>query len=182
MVEIFKLSTVPPSQFEKVISEIRDIFFLSTSIKEFSSDERKEAFFKRWCGDFIKLFPGSFYLMVQEGKLLGYLSGCLDSQGATSILEVPGFLLFEDQFASFPAHLHINFHPDCRGRGLGSNLVVAFIEDLKKQKIRGVHLVTSPEAKNISFYQRLGFTHEIQRNLETAKGSSTLLFMGKILD
>jgi ribosomal protein S18 acetylase RimI-like enzyme len=182
MVEILKLSTVPPTQFEKVILEIRDIFFLSTSIKEFSSEERKEAFFKRWCGDFINLFPGSFYLMKEEGKLLGYLSGCLDSQAATPILEVPGYLIFEDQFAAFPAHLHINFHPDCRGRGLGSNLVVAFIEDLKKQKSKGVHLVTSPDAKNISFYQRLGFTHEIQRRFATAKGSSALLFMGKVLD
>lgn len=177
MIQIKKLSSLQNSspEYEDIISQIRDIFFLSTSIKEFSSDERKEAFFKKWCGDFIRLFPESFYLMMEEKKLLGYLSGCLDSTAAKALLEVPGYDVFSDQFNDFPAHLHINFHPDCRGRGLGSHLVMAFIADLESQKIRGVHLVTSPDAKNVSFYQRLGFTHKVVRTFN----SSSLLFMGR---
>lgn len=177
MIEIQKLSSLQLAspEYEEIIAQIRNIFFLSTSIKEFSSEERREAFFKKWCGDFIRLYPDSFYLMMEEKKLLGYLSGCHDSIAGKQVLEVPGYSVFEDLFSAFPAHLHINFHPDCRGRGLGSHLVHSFISDLESQKIRGVHLVTSPEAKNVSFYQRLGFTHEVVRPFN----SSSLLFMGR---
>jgi len=176
MIEITTLDKCPVEEKENMLEQIRTIFFLSTSIKEFSSVERKEAFFKKWCGDFIRLFPENFYLMIEEKKLLGYLSGCLNSSEAKSVLEVPGYTVFEDLFEDFPAHLHINFHPDCRGRGLGSHLVEKFAEDVKHLKIRGVHLVTSPDAKNVSFYQRLGFTHEVVRTFN----SSPLLFMGMI--
>ena len=154
-----------------------DIFFLSTSIKEFSSPEKKASFFKRWCGDYIELYPDFFYLMVEEKKLLGYLSGCLDSHASLSVLEVPGLPLFADLFSDYPAHLHINFHPDCRGRGPGSVLVNEYCTDLAKLKITGVHLVTSPGAANISFYSRLGFDHQVERNLN----QMNLLFMGKKL-
>lgn len=175
MVEIYKLNTVPTERREDILSQIREIFFLSTSIKEFSSLERKEAFFKRWCGDFISLFPEHFYLMMEGPKLLGYLSGCLDSNAAKGVLEIPGYAVFEDLFAEYPAHLHINFHPDCRGRGLGSVLVNEFCKDLKTQKIPGVHLVTSPGAINISFYCRLGFSTQVPRQFN----AMSLLFMGK---
>lgn len=178
MIEIKKLDTINSEEREEILQQIRNIFFLSTSIKEFSSPERKEAFFKRWCGDFIQNEPDYFYLMLEEKKLLGYLSGCLDSLKAKSFIEVPGYTVFEDLFTEFPAHLHINFHPDCRGRGLGSTLVNAFIDDLQVLRIPGVHLVTSPQALNISFYRRLGFTNEIPRQFN----SMSLLFMGKKLE
>jgi ribosomal protein S18 acetylase RimI-like enzyme len=178
MIEVVKLNSIGANELENILEQIKNIFFLSTSIKEFSSPERKEAFFKRWCGDFIEHYPESFYLMIEDSKLLGYLSGCLDSEKARAIVEVPGYAVFQDVFSEYPAHLHINFHPDCRGRGLGSTLVNSFINDLKVLQIRGVHLVTSPDALNISFYKRLGFTHEIAREFN----AMSLLFMGKKLD
>lgn len=178
MITIITLTDVTLADREKIIDQVKTIFFLSTSIKEFSSEERKAAFFKRWCGDFLTLFPERFYLMLEEDKLLGYLSGCLDSQQAMGQLEVPGYSVFADQFQEYPAHLHINFHPDCRGRGLGSLLVNRYVEDLKKLNIRGVHLVTSPGAKNVSFYRKLGFTYEVERLFN----ESPLLFLGKKTD
>lgn len=179
MIKIIKLID-EASDLEKMdfLSQVKKIFFLSTSIKEFSSEEKKEAFYKRWCGDYETLFPEHFYLMLEEKKVLGYLSGCIDSIKAQEKLEVPGFSLFADLFSHYPAHLHINFHPDCRGRGLGSVLVNEFCKDLTDLKCRGVHLVTSPGAANISFYQRLGFCYEVERNFNQAN----LLFMGRKLD
>ena len=178
MIEIKKLDSIPEEKKDFALTKIREIFFLSTSIKEFSTPERKEAFFKRWCGDFVQFYPGHFYLMFEGNVLLGYLSGCLDSERAGEVLEVPGYDVFKDLFSDFPAHLHINFHPDCRGRGLGSILVNQFCQDLSDKRIKGVHLITSPGAVNVSFYQRLGFTHEISREFN----SSALLFMGKKLE
>jgi ribosomal protein S18 acetylase RimI-like enzyme len=176
MIEITKLSEF--NYTAQTIEEIKNIFFLSSSLKEFSSEERKAAFFKRWCGDYLTHFPEFFYLMHEEGKLLGYLSGCTDSLQAAKILSVPGYEVFADLFVRYPAHLHINFHPDCRGKGLGSKLIENYLTELKNLRLSGVHLVTSPEAANISFYQRLGFSDVYARDLNAIK----LLFMGKKLD
>ncbi len=175
MTEIISL----PELTEDLLSQIKWIFFTSSSLKEFSSAERKEAFFKRWCGDYLTYYPQEFFIMKDGPKILGYLSGCSDSIGARKILEVPAFDLFSDQFIQFPAHFHINFHPETRGKGLGSLLVENYCISLKdKKNILGVHLITSDGAPNISFYRRLGFNQEIQRE----SGLMKLLFMGKIFE
>ncbi|MGZ3789969.1 MAG: GNAT family N-acetyltransferase [Bacteriovorax sp.] len=178
MIKIGKLNELDSKELKEAERAIRDIFFLSSSLKEFSSPERKEAFFKRWCGDYFSLYPEQFYFMREEDKFLGYLSSCRDSKKAIGILEVPGYLVFADLFDEYACHFHINFHPDCRGRGLGSELVERMCDDLKKEKIAGVHLVTTPDAANVRFYQRLGFHFEVKREFN----QMTLLFMGRILE
>jgi ribosomal protein S18 acetylase RimI-like enzyme len=179
MVEIFKINTIQDAkELESIIEQVKFIFYASSSLKEFSSHERKIAFFKRWCGDYITLYPDQFNIMYEDQKVLGYLSGCLDSSAALEVLEVPGYSVFSGLFESYPAHFHINFHPNCRGRGLGSHLVESFCTDLLKKQIPGAHLVTSPGAANIVFYQRLGFKHEVIKEFNQKE----LLFMGRILE
>ncbi|MBC7540818.1 MAG: GNAT family N-acetyltransferase [Bacteriovorax sp.] len=178
MIESFKISNVGnKTELEDIIQQVQSIFYTSSSLKEFSSAERKQAFFKRWCGDYISLYPDQFIIMREGQKVLGYLSGCTDSSFALVVVEVPGFSLFSDLFKFYCAHFHINFHPDCRGRGLGSQLVEGYCEELKKMGVTGVHLITSPDAANIGFYQRLGFDHVVQREFN----QMTLLFMGRLL-
>ncbi len=177
--KILKLSDIHNEGLKKsYLEQVKTIFFLSTSIKEFSTPEKKETFFKRWCGDYITLYPEEFFIMVEDEKVLGYLSGCIDSIKARSELNVPAFDAFADLFLEYPAHLHINFHPDCRGRGLGSVLVNEFCKELRGLNSPGVHLVTSPKAVNVTFYQRLGFKHEVERSFNQMQ----LLFMGKKLE
>ncbi len=157
-------------------SEVKDIFFLSSSLKEFSSEEKKSSFFKRWCEDYIIYYPDQFYVMIESDtkKVLGYLSGCENSADSLSRLQVPGLANYKDLFDKYPAHFHINFHPDCRGRGLGGQLVGHYCQVLRAKKIVGVHLVTSTDAKNISFYRKLKFSYEISREF----GKMSQLFMG----
>ena len=164
---------------ESMLDSIQEIFFLSTSIKTFESAEKKAAFFKRWCGDYITFYPDFFYVMrdCDSKKVLGYLSGCLNSQDSLQVLSVPGHALFSDLFIKYPAHLHINFHPDCRGLGLGGQIVEYFVFELARRTICGLHLITSPDAKNISFYKRLQFSYEESRLF----GKSSQLFMGRNL-
>lgn len=178
MIEIIKLNTITDSrEYENVIEQIKWIFYESSSLKEFSSEERRVAFFKRWCGDYISLFPDQFFIMKEGQKVLGYLSGCNDSSAAEILLEVPGYKLFNDLFSTYPAHFHINFHPECRGRGLGSMLVDHYCLYLKSQGIEGIHLITSLGATNVPFYQRLNFDHEVLR----PSNQMTLVFMGRVL-
>lgn len=177
MIEIVTLNSLDETQREMASKKIEEIFFLSSSLKSFSSEERRLSFFKRWCGDYIAMYPGEFFLAMEEGKVLGYLSGCSDSTRAMNELTVPGYAVFHDLFLAFPAHLHINFHPDARGKGLGSILVNHYISFLKLNNVMGVHLVTSPDAQNVSFYQRLGFNVSETRLFN----EMPLYFMGQVL-
>ncbi len=178
MNNIVKLSSIrDSSKKELIVFQIKEIFYLSSSIKEFSSQERKVAFFKRWCGDYIEYFSDQFYIMTNGDKVLGYLSSCRNSHEAALRLEIPGFNEFLDHFREFPAHFHINCHPDSRGLGIGGQLVEKLCDDLMLQHIEGVHLVTGPEALNVNFYRRLGFNIEIEKDFKQMK----LLFMGRKL-
>lgn len=177
MIKIYPLSE--EKKLSKRIEEIKDIFYEATSVKNFKDEEHKKTFFEKWCGDYIQNNPTEFYLMVEtdNDQLLGYLSGEANSLKALEIMRVPGQKVFEDQFEQFPAHLHINFHVSTRGRGLGSDLVRFYCSVLKSKNISGLHLVTSPEAKNVTFYQKLGFDYQLVREYS----GSSLLFMGKII-
>jgi GNAT superfamily N-acetyltransferase len=175
--EIIKLSQIVKNR-EDILSQVENIFFVSSSLKSFSSEERKQAFYKRWCKDYQQFYPEEFFIMIEDGKVLGYLSGCSDSTKASELLEVPGYSAFTDLFKIYPAHLHINFHPDSRGRGLGSVLIRYYVDFLKSKKVHGLHLVTSRDAQNVSFYERLGFTYSEGRKFNEME----LYFMGSKLD
>lgn len=176
--EIVRLVDVPEANRNNILSQVEEIFFLSTSVKSFASEEKRLAFFKKWCGDYLHLYAEEFFVALEGQKVLGYLSGCADSERSLERLNVPGHSLFRDLFERFPAHLHINFHPDARGKGLGSKLVLNYMKVLKQQSVKGLHLTTSPDAQNVSFYDRLGFKYTETRELNGAP----LYFMGAVLD
>ena len=162
---------------ESILKKVEEIFFLSSSLKNFSSEDRRQAFYKRWCGDYQSLYPQEFFIIMDDDIVLGYLSGCSDSTQALSCLNIPGFSVFQDFFESFPAHLHINFHPDARGKGLGSILMNHYMNHLKLHHVTGVHLVTSPNVQNVNFYMRLGFNKTETRDFN----GTPLYFMGRTL-
>lgn len=175
---IFAFSKLDDSKKIKVLEEIKYIFYSSSSVQKFDSPEHKLLFFEKWCGDYLAFFPDEFFLYFDSSeKLLGYISGCMSSKTAMGNLRVPAFKLFSDLFEQFPAHLHINFHPEARGKGLGSVLVGYYVNHLISHHIQGLHLVTSPDAKNVSFYERLGFNQNVIRE----SNGHQLLFMGKYL-
>ena len=178
MNKIVTLSTLSKEEQDVILVQIKEIFFLSSSVKNFESDEHKETFFKKWCGDYFIHYSEEFYLFLDDSNfLLGYLSGCSDSIKSHEVLKVPAQKLFINEFNDYPAHLHIKFHPRARGLGLGSILVDRYCRDLVHKQIVGVHLVTSPEALNVTFYRRLGFTYEVIQEVN----GNPLLFMGKSL-
>jgi ribosomal protein S18 acetylase RimI-like enzyme len=58
----------------------------------------------------------------------------------------------------YPAHLHINTRADRRGQGIGTQLMTAYLEQLRRERIRGVHLETSSENRiAVPWYEKLGF-------------------------
>lgn len=58
----------------------------------------------------------------------------------------------------YPAHLHIDLLPEAQGQGLGRKLIDTLIDELRRRRVTGLHLVASSDnAGAIAFYPRVGF-------------------------
>lgn len=159
-------------QSKTKLEEFKDIFFESALKKTFSNNEERKIFLDSWTKYYLDECTNDLWVAVSESqKLLGYLTGCQDSSRAAVQLQkgISSYNVFEDLFAEFPAHLHINFAPEARGQGLGSKLISTFQNDVNKP----VHIVTSPNARNVNFYRKNGFQFEVIR----AFADYELLFM-----
>jgi ribosomal protein S18 acetylase RimI-like enzyme len=58
----------------------------------------------------------------------------------------------------WPAHLHIDLMPVCRGRHVGTKLVTGWLDTLRAEGVAGCHLQTMSENDNaIAFFEKIGF-------------------------
>ena len=141
---------------------VERIFFLCSSRQTFSDHVERAAWSARWLGPYRQLFSEWIYLArAEEGTIIGYLTGCPDSrlfQGKY----LPGMEIFEDLYDRFPAHLHINCHPDWRHQGVGTALVSHYLKALAPVA-KGVHIITAADARNQDFYRANGFLFEEER-------------------
>ncbi len=144
---------------------IEEIFFLSSSVQSFDSDDARQRFLDAWTGYYRESEPDGIYLcLTPDKRVAGYLMGCRDSRAAKRLYaDIASYAVFEDQFDAYPAHFHVNCHPDHRERGIGGRLVAAFLDDCRGKGLSGVHVVTAEGARNIGFYRRCGFETVAQR-------------------
>lgn len=159
---------------------VRDVFFLSSTRKEFKSAHDRETFWDNYTRYYLYEKPDyNLIASTVDRPVSGYLMGCDDSAAALPFYKdrLAFYAHFADQFEAYPAHFHINTHPDKRGMGIGSYMLNRFVETLRERGVRGVHLVTSPDAENRAFYQKNGFTFELVRRWR----GIPLLFMGRDL-
>lgn len=163
----------------KYSKSLEEIFFISSSKQNFSSPLERQQFFNKWTDYYLKINKEDVYLDIENDRLRAYLMGCRDSLQAKAFYKdlMPSYLVFEDLFKIYPAHLHINAHPDFRGQGAGAGLIEHYCQILKRLNLPGVHIVTSPKSKNVAFYQRAGFTFTETRLFN----SYELFFMGRPL-
>ena len=132
--------------------------------------------------------PESAFVAEKTGRVVGFLLGCFDSpavrghgqremsgyirRGALvrpsiapflwrSIFDVvrargaPPEALFDERW---PAHLHIDFLPEARGRGLGRRIMNAWFQRLESLGSPGVHLGTfAQNQRAIPFFEACGF-------------------------
>ncbi len=166
------------SSFEdRFLPEVRDIFFESSTRKTFANTDEREAFFYKYVGFYLSRYRDLCLLALEGDKVLGYILGSPTSDDAELLRVQPHLQTFASDFKLYPAHLHINLHESSRGKGLGQILVNAWEQKLRDRNIQGLHIMTSPDALNKSFYSRLGFHYE---NEQSFQGYGILL-MGKSL-
>lgn len=73
----------------------------------------------------------------------------------------------------YPAALHINIDKEFRAAGIGSGLIRAYLDDLRRQAVAGVHFATMSE-KAALFFEKNGF-----QLLFRGKRSYFRYFLGK---
>lgn len=151
-----RLSSFNDGELPQVLQQISDIFYLSSSVKEFESEEKKKRFFNRWLGHYLSHYSDTTWIAVAEGeaaKVLAYLTVCPDTLEFMKSFPLASLELFKDCYQSYPAHLHMNTHPEARGQGLGAKLVLLAFAELQEQGVSGWHLITGESERNVGFYE-----------------------------
>ena len=136
-----------------------DAVFFETAARVFAVEPAKAAFRDLWLGQYLRLDPERVWVALDGGdSVVGYLVGCFDDPARSPRFQALSYLQsFAATTARYPAHLHVNLTARVRGRGIGEALVEAFCGQARGAGISGVHVVTGAEARNVSFYTRLGF-------------------------
>jgi GNAT superfamily N-acetyltransferase len=162
---------------QKRLQSLEDIFFINAKAPVGTAEARQNLFSK-YAAPYIENWPDDIFFAchLDSQKTMGYLTGCRNSRKAEEILgpKLGSYSLFSDYFLKYPAHLHMNTHPDFHGQGAGSFLIQEYIIELKKNKIRGLHIVTSPNEKNVQFYLK----HKFKAIDTRTYNGRELLFMG----
>lgn len=163
----------------KVWQSVETIFFESSIKKKFANAEEKAHFRFKYLDWYIKNHPELFFIAIDGDKnIQGYICGAPDTAAESELSSLhPWFSLFSHLFLHYPAHLHINCAENARGVGLGTALLNVLENTLQSKQILGVHLVTSPEARNVGFYDRNGYKF----SQTVVWKDAPLLFMGKSL-
>lgn len=153
-----------------LVEQLDAIFFEASNTKAFASEETRAAFRERWFSRYLTQHPQwAFVALTADGSVAGYLVGALD--------EASGFDDFAEAAREFPAHLHVNLAPAYRSRGIGAALIDAFAADAARAGAKGMHIVTSADARNVRFYERAGFSERAR----TSVNGRGLVFLGRNL-
>ena len=160
--------------FDQHKKQVEDIFFKTSSKKSFSSLKEKQSFLNKWMSYYYENCLNEFFVAKNNNTVLAYLTGCSNSTKALNFYgpNTP-YALFSDLFFKFPAHLHINALPTNQGLGVGSKLITHYKKILANNDVTGLHIITSPSARNVGFYKKNGFTYTEKRLWKT----TPLLFM-----
>lgn len=128
-----------------------------------------------WTGYYTDREPESLWVASIGGRVVGYLTGCVDTRRAPSPADAvkramrrdwlflrPGTAGFfmraaidmlrfggapegETHDPLYPAHLHVNLLPEARGSGLGGALMHTWLDHLRSLGVPGCHLGTLHE-------------------------------------
>lgn len=85
-----------------------------------------------------------------------YLNTCEDMDTVNfGKLSITGMKQYAKEY---PAHLHINVHPNYQRMGIGNKLLEKLVDILKQESIKGLMLdVSATNEKGINFYRKCGF-------------------------
>jgi GNAT superfamily N-acetyltransferase len=153
--------------------QVVEVFWETTTRTQFSSVTERQQFQNQYLDDYLSQVA---FVAVEGEQVSGYIIAQLDTF-KTEATWAPHLAIFREEYARYPAHLHINCRSATQGKGLGGKLLAALENDLLARGVKGLHLITAADARNVSFYKKYGY---LQVALKTWK-STELMMLGKIL-
>jgi ribosomal protein S18 acetylase RimI-like enzyme len=149
----FSEASKTPTQLEA----LERIFFETSTRKIFNSEKDRAEFRYRYLDLYLKNPEWVWVALDSKQNVLGYLVVQAHTSDEVFTL-VPSLNAFRNSIVSlYPAHLHINITESARGLALGSQMLKHMEEALKSEAVKGVHLVTTSQSRNVSFYQKNGY-------------------------
>ncbi len=158
---------------------------VETSARAIPADQR-EAFGRLWIDPYRRWAPGWAYVARDQGRVVGYLTGCASSASFFILSGLFGprpnlgaNLRFPKRLLAcllwrYPAHLHVNVREGHRG-GTGRALMEHFERDVAAGGATGVHVFCGE--RPLGFYRKLGY-EELGR---IAVGDKNVFALGKRL-
>ncbi len=145
------------------LADLDAVFFGASGTTSFASEAERLAFRERWLGRYLAHDPHLAHLAVSapstpQESIAGYIVGSHDDPAQSPrFADLGYFQQLADVTRHYPAQLHVNLAPAWRGRGLGRDLVAAFVGDARASGVPGVHAVTGEGMRNTRFYAACGF-------------------------
>lgn len=175
------LAAASPDFRARVVAGLDAIFFETAGPRAFDDEAERVAFRDRWLGRYLDHLPHLALVALKADGVgagrpvvAGYLVGAVRDPARDPLFaDVPYFPGIADLTPHYPAHLHINLGSRWRGTGLGSRLVARFGAMAQARGARGLHVVTGQQARNRSFYRRVGLVEV--RALSWAGGSGVMM-------
>lgn len=105
----------------------------------------------------LKVYPGHFWLLEEEGRLIGFIDGMVTNETAIrdEMFENAG-LHRED--GAWQAVFGVNTIPECRKKGYAAQIMARVISDARKQGRKGCILTCKD--KLIHYYETFGYRNE----------------------
>lgn len=175
MIEIRPYLSCQPDA--RLMAGLDAVFFASSNTQSFADETARAAFRQRWLGRYLEHDACWAYVALNEdGGVAGYLVGSIDDPArAPRFGDLTYFTDFKALTVRYPAQLHVNLAAAHRNQGLGGRLIAAFIADLKKAAVPGVHVITGRGARNVRFYERQGFRQRGARG----EGAAEVVFLAR---
>ncbi len=160
-----------PKDFERM----HKICFETSS--GFDSEKGRVALFATYCDYYVNEEPENCFVAVNENdEAIGYVICSSDpiryervfkekyapvlkkASPVRYLFHVVNEWLCRRIKKEYPAHLHIDILPEGQRMGLGTRLMDALTDHLKKNGVKGVYLVCGAgNEKGVNFYKKYGF-------------------------
>lgn len=103
-----------------------------------------------------RIIPPAFVRALIRGKiwskktyrLIAYNLKCLFSKEAN---------LIKIDHKRFPVHIHQNIKQELRGKGIGSRLSIALLDEVETNKLSGIRFRALRQQSNFPFFEKYGF-------------------------
>jgi GNAT superfamily N-acetyltransferase len=185
MHHVWTIRPYQPTDRPAVFQLCGDTAFFGAPLEKFF--DARQLYFDYFAAYYTDLVGDHLWVADNNGSIIAYLMGCpntynynlwlpqhlrqlkrkfftLQYRGLTPRtlrliwdywhLTGPAFV----DLSPYPAHLHINTRSDMRGKGIGTALMETYLNQLREEKISGVHLETTSMNKiAVPWYEKLGF-------------------------